>query len=64
MEAVLEGSRLGVDSCMKELPELGREMDIDGERALRPRGGGKVLRNVEMGVHFNDTQEDGNSKKL
>ena len=37
MEAVLEGSRLGVDSFMKELPELGREMDRERKSLKAPR---------------------------
>ena len=36
MEAVLEGSRLGVDSFMKE-QELGREMDRERKSFKAPR---------------------------
>ena len=37
MEAVLEGSRLGVDSFMKELPQLGEKkwMERKSSKALR-----------------------------
>ena len=66
MEAVLEGSRLGVDSFMKELPVPGEEKCmVHGKKELQgPKAHRELLRTVEMGVHFNDAQEEGNRKKL